>query len=298
MQFRACCRALPTANDLTVACALRLLLDSRSPAAALPSVCPALPRLDGWQARGAAVQGPKLRGPASPERRSPVQIELQPQSASPSRDPPGAPRVPTGLLSLSPNSQHAAILDQHAADLATSMGGLTAASLQVHHPLTLTLVFAWMPCTAPSRMFTAMQVLLLLWCLTACAGCSWPAEILILRAPGLHCHPFWVAGPGSMSRFNSHACLMDAPSPRSCLLHTFQLALPPPHWRLHGHMGQAPVSSLCKLTGMPMQALGRSTAPTLRHNDLQASRAAWRGLRPRAQLVDAQVCCQLRIFTS
>ena len=90
------------------------------------------------------VQGQKQGGRASPEQRSPVQIELQPRSASPSGDPPGAPRNPTGLLSLSPNSQHAAILDQHAAELATSMTGLTAASLQVHHPLTLMfVVMAW-----------------------------------------------------------------------------------------------------------------------------------------------------------
>ena len=39
-----------------------------------------------------------------------------------------------------------------------------------------------------------------------------------------------------------------------------------------------------------LQALERSTAGPPQDGNLQASRATWRGLRARAQLVDAQVC--------
>ena len=74
------------------------------------------------------LQAQKQRGRGSPQ--APVQIELQ-QMTSPPRDPPGAPTLPVGLASLSPNGQHAAILDQAAADLGGSMDRLTAASLQV-----------------------------------------------------------------------------------------------------------------------------------------------------------------------
>ena len=75
------------------------------------------------------MQAQKQRGRGSPQ--APVQIELQ-QMTSPPRDPPEAPTLPAGLASLSPNSQHAAIVDQAAADLGGSMERLTAASLQVY----------------------------------------------------------------------------------------------------------------------------------------------------------------------
>ena len=83
---------------------------------------------------------------------------------------------------------------------------------------------------------------------------------------------------------------MDDPRPRSFLAahlqagpSTSSLAAAWPH-------GTSAPLRPCKLTGVPVQALGRGTAPAPRDSTLQASRAAWRGLRPRAQLVDAQVC--------